>query len=211
VIPSTLLGLVVFAASLGPGYIFVLIAERRHPRHERSQLLELAELVVIGALASTAAALVVLWFSDAKGWIDTARLAAEGGRYLIAEPHRGLGAFLAILVLSYVGAGGAARIIYRHKSELVRASMWHTVLEQTTTENLAFATVELTDRRVISGYVHSYSVRPGAPEETYLALQRPIFVGPAMAVDRELLRDDYLMIRGDKITYVGVQFHPPVS
>jgi Family of unknown function (DUF6338) len=78
VIPSTLLGLVAFAASLGPGYVDVRVSEKREPRHERTQLLEAAELIVIGGLASSLAALVVLSLAHAAHVVDVQRLSNDG-------------------------------------------------------------------------------------------------------------------------------------
>jgi hypothetical protein len=53
VISDTLFGIVAFAATAGPGYVYVRLAERREPRHDRSSLQEAAELVLVGGLATT--------------------------------------------------------------------------------------------------------------------------------------------------------------
>lgn len=106
-----MLGLILLLAGIGPGYVFVRVAERREPRIERSQLLEAAELLVVGAVLSTAAALVVLIITQATRALDLEALADNGVKYILREPIPNLTALLATLLLSYgaayvLGAGG---------------------------------------------------------------------------------------------------------
>jgi Family of unknown function (DUF6338) len=119
VIPSTLLGLVVLAASIGPGYVWVRVAETRVPRSPRTQLLEIAELIVTGGLFSTLAFLVVLSFASATSWLDTDALAADGSDYVIRHPIRVLSVVLVGLAVAYAGASGAAHWFYRKYRPLI--------------------------------------------------------------------------------------------
>jgi hypothetical protein len=59
VIPETLVGIIVFTAGVGPGYLFVQLAERYGPRRDRSQLEEAAELLVVGSAATAGSLLFV--------------------------------------------------------------------------------------------------------------------------------------------------------
>jgi hypothetical protein len=79
VIPNTLLGIVVFAAAVGPGFLYVRIAELWRPYRERTPLREAAELVIVGSIASTAGVFVALILGDATGGLDTNKLAANVG------------------------------------------------------------------------------------------------------------------------------------
>jgi len=88
VIPDSLVGLVLFAASLGSGYVYVCVAELRQPRQERSQLVEAAELVFIGAIASSLAALLVAFTAEATGFSDLDVLADDGSTYAVDHPLR---------------------------------------------------------------------------------------------------------------------------
>ena len=86
-IPSTLLGLLLFAGSIAPGYIYILIAERRRPRPPRSGALEVAELVSVGGLCSALGLLAGLAVAKHWDWVDVdvAALARDGTDYLITE------------------------------------------------------------------------------------------------------------------------------
>jgi flagellar biogenesis protein FliO len=210
VIPGTLLGLVAFAASLGPGYFFVRVAEQREPRQERSPLLEATELIVVGAVTSSIAALLVLSVGDAAGWFDTSFLAAQGWTYVLAHPGKALGGLLSILALSYVGAWASARVMYRGRPASFEAtSMWYQVLKTATGPNRAFATIELRDRRLVSGYVYAYTTLPADPGRAEIALHAPISARPPYAAQPSTLPDHFLVLRADEIVYMSVQL--PVS
>lgn len=208
-ISNTLLGLVVVAASLGPGYIYVRVAERREPRYERTQLLEAAELVVIGALASSIAALVVLSVTDSINFIDTEALARDGATYVVSHPARGLGSFVAILAMSYLGTWIVALCIHRGRpASFAPTSMWHQVLKSASDNNRAFATLELRDRRVVSGYVYAYTALPSEPETSAIALHAPLKARAPHATEPVDLQDQFLIVRGDEVVYLSVQYQP---
>jgi Family of unknown function (DUF6338) len=110
VIPASLVGLVLFAATLGPGFLFVLVVERRRLRVERSQLLEAAEVLSIGAVSSGLAALTVIAIADRTGWVAKSGL-HRGRHYFIDHPVRSLTALLAAFVLSCALALAAGRVV----------------------------------------------------------------------------------------------------
>jgi Family of unknown function (DUF6338) len=204
---NTLLGLVAFAASLGPGYIYLRVAERREPRQDRSQLLEAAELVVIGGLASSVAALLVLSLGDKVGVLETNQFSNEGWKYVSTHPTRALGSFLAFLVISYGGAWLAALVIHQARpASFERTSMWHQVFKLASSTNRAFATVELRDKRVVSGYVFAYSSLPTEPGMAEIALHAPIKAKAPNAGAATLLRDRFFVIRAEEIVYLAVQY-----
>lgn len=206
-IPSTLFGLVAFAASLGPGYIYVRVAEMRAPRHERTQLLEAAELLVIGAVASGISALVVLTLTDATGFIDASRFATARSVYVAAHPARALGSILLGLALSYGGAYCGARWRHRGKEATFDPSgMWHQVLRLRNDENPAYATVETRDRRLISGWVYAYTVLPSEPGTAEIALHYPIRVKPSPRAAEVVLDDQFIVLRGDELLYTSIYY-----
>ena len=112
-IPNTLLGLLVFAASIGPGFIFVYVAEKRSPRPKRSAILEAAELVSVGGAASMISLIAALLLNNWVGWVDTDALTKDGARYVLGSPERGLLFLLAVLASSYLLTLAAAYIVYR--------------------------------------------------------------------------------------------------
>jgi Family of unknown function (DUF6338) len=171
VIPSTLLGLVVLAASIGPGYVWVLVAETRVPRSRRTQLLEVAELIVIGGSASTLAFIVTLSFASWVSLIDTDALATDGTDYVLRHPARGLGVVLVGLALAYAAAYVAARIVYRKRPSIIGHghSAWHSLL--TAAKNrAAWATVDLRNGTTISGWAYLWTVDEVPPAERDLVL-----------------------------------------
>ena len=97
--PDTLLGLAVFAAAVGPGYVFLRIAERWTPRRDRSTLHEAAELVVVGATTTAIAVLAVLALGEAADKIDASQVVANRSNYLIQEPTRSLALLVAVLLI----------------------------------------------------------------------------------------------------------------
>jgi hypothetical protein len=160
VIPSTLLGLIVLAASIGPGYVWVQVAESRTPRSPRTQVLEVAELIIVGGLASTLAFLVVFSFASAVSWIDTGALADDGTAYVLKHPARGLGVVFVGLALAYVGAYFAARSFYRGRPAIITHgySAWHRVLGTGADDRAVYATVDLRDGTTVAGWVYLYTV-----------------------------------------------------
>jgi hypothetical protein len=211
VIPTTLLGLAVLAAGLGPGYLFVRVEERRRPRIERSQLLEVAELLFIGGLASTTAALAVLSVASHFEWIKTNQLANQGVRYVIRNPGPGLGGFLATLVIAYAGAWAAARLIYRRDPPSIYGfSAWHRVLADEPAIR-PYATVGLTSGLAVAGDVSAYTVDDAPLERRELVLEGPLKIRePGETAYREVY-DQYLVVNGSEIRTLSVTRYEAVE
>jgi hypothetical protein len=171
VVPSTLLGLVVLAASIGPGYIWIAVAETRIPRRPRSQLLEIAEMVIVGGLASALAFLAVFSFASWTSLIDADALAKDGTAYLLGHPTRGLGVVFLGLALAYLGAWGVALLRYRKHPQIIEHgySAWHRMLGQQPGRDV-YATVDLRDGTTVAGWVFLCTVDEVPPSERDLVL-----------------------------------------
>jgi hypothetical protein len=183
VIPASLLAVVAFAASIGPGYVWVSVAENRTPRRRRTQLLELAELVIVGGLASTIAFLIVATITSWAGWLDTKAIASGGTRYLLRHPTTGLSIIVAGLGLAYLGTYVIARVRYRGKPPIIEHgySAWHRMLGHEP-DRSAYATVDLRDGTTITGWVYLCTVDDVPPAERDLVLMaasKPIKIRPA--------------------------------
>lgn len=203
---ANVLELLLLAAALGPGWVWVNVAERRVARPDRSGLLEAAELVVIGALCTTVAALVVLSAAQAVGAIDVADVRSDGAAYLLAQPGRSLPVIATLLCASYALAWGAARLTYgRHQPTQQPGTVWREVLGARKGEAAAVATVELRDGRRIQGVVASYThTGPEQPRE--LALAAPMRVqsdADATPVD---LPGEVLILHGEDIMSINVTY-----
>jgi hypothetical protein len=222
VIPSTLVGLVVFAASIGPGYVWLRVAEQRHARPQRSQLIEAAELVFVGGFASAVSVLIVLVIAEATGCVDTLALAEDGGAYLLQSPARGIAAFLVALVIAYIGAYVAAQLgFWREPPTLEQGySAWHKLLapggplpaNRLTVDRLPYATVGLRNGTALAGYVFAYTVEPNSPQDRELALAAPLKLrGPNEAAFRDV-EDQVVIVYGSDLELLSVKYYaiPPV-
>jgi len=208
VIPGSLAGLILFAASLGPGYVYVRVAERRTPRTERSQLLEAAELLVIGALTTTVVAMLVLLGAREVGLVDVNAVRREGLAYLLLHPLRGCLTLGAIFALSYTVAGLAAYLAHRQEQPSQQpGTVWREVLGQKKRTHDAWATVELRDGRFLQGQVASYTLDT-VSEPRELALAAPIYQRRPSNAEVEDVRGDFLTLREEDAIYVAVEYQP---
>jgi hypothetical protein len=215
-IPGTLLGLLAFAASMGPGFVYFRVAERYELVPQRSPLEEATRLIVVGSLASLVAALAVLAAAEALDAVDTSALADDPGRYVVTEPIRSLGSLLAIFVLSYGGAALSAWLIHRRKAPSIRPgdAAWHGAFwrdrlgrgEDEGKPQAVWLTVELQDDgRLISGPLRSYTFGTDQPRE--LTLSKPIILNDPKAGRREIPYD-FLILEADRIRYVTGSYTP---
>jgi len=208
--PDSLFGLLLFLAGIGPGYVFLRVAERREPRQAGSVLLEFAELFVIGSATTAAASVVVLLLGGATHRFDLREWLAQGRAYVVDEPTRALAAVGAILLLSYLSAWVLARVLYKGRPASIRPefSVWFQVFHVDERDParaaLRFATVELKDGRRVGGYVYAYSVDPDT-ENREIALRAPIFAYAGSAGEPQLIPDEFLIIPSEQVVYVGVQ------
>lgn len=203
---ANVLELLLLAAALGPGWVWVNVAERRVARPDRSGLLEAAELVVIGALCTTLAALVVLSAAQAIGAINVADVRSDGAAYVLAQPARSLPVIATLLAASYALAWGAARLTYgRHQPTQQPGTVWREVLGARKSEAAAVATVELRNGRRIQGVVASYThTGPEQPRE--LALAAPMRVQPDTDATPVDLPGEVLILHGEDILSINVSY-----
>lgn len=202
-IPSTVLGLVVLAAALGPGYVFVRIEERRRPRPERSALLETAELVVIGGLASTMAFAAVAGVAAHTRWLDESALAKNHNHYLLSHVSRFAVLLLITLLLSCLATFfGAIALFHRYPATIKRYSAWDEVFPQQT-GIINYATVGLDDGMAVAGDVvgHSVGDRPSDGRELILANPEVRALGQQSFSPA---RDHFVVLRGDRIRTLSV-------
>jgi Family of unknown function (DUF6338) len=211
VIPDTLLGLLLFVGSIGPGYVWVLYAERRRPREERSAILEAAELAFVGVACTGASALAVL--AVVNEWetleVDTGRLVTEGAASLAAEPVRGLGTLLAILALSYGLALGAARLKYgTGKPVITGLNAWDEMFGLRKPEQPVYATAELRDGRCFAGWVYRWDAGSTA-ERRELTLNAPISMRSPGGAPTPVERVHFLTLHQDEIVWLSAAWAPP--
>ncbi len=202
-IPDTVLGLVVVAAALGPGYVFVRIEERRRPRPNRSNLLETAELVVIGGIASTTAFTIVASVAARCRWLDETQLALNRTAYLLSHISRFALLLLLTLALSYSMTWVAAVLVFlRRPANIALYSGWDEVFKQRTGV-INYAIAGLDDGMAIAGDVVGHSVGDRPSDERELILANPELRAPGDLVFRRA-REPLVVLRGDRIRTLSV-------
>jgi small nuclear ribonucleoprotein (snRNP)-like protein len=200
--PSSLTGLVLFAALVLPGYVWIRAAEKWHPRPERSGLTEVAELVFIGLVASTTAVTLVIWVGD----LNLDQMVREGSDYLLADPQLIVTSALSVMLLSTVGAALAALAAYRRPDGIGRIRPGSTVwFDALTAKNAGKPVVEvnLKDGTRYWGAVHSFSVDPDR-EVPDVVLFPLVWIAVNNEEPRQLPVDS-LIIRGTEVRDVRVR------
>lgn len=176
--PTTFLGLALFVAFIIPGYMWVRVEERARPRPDRSPLLEAAELVAVGALASTVAAGLAALLGaqlrpllNVQRWID----APEPSAYLQANALRAVASLLFVVILANLGTYWSARLRFGRSGRLQSAhTPWYDTFRGFDTDkNAALVSVEQANGVVLTGLLRSYDVTASGNEQV-LALQGPI-------------------------------------
>ncbi|MFD8288627.1 DUF6338 family protein [Streptomyces lavendulae] len=177
--PTTFTALAVLLAAAAPGYAFVRIVEIKVPRRRRSSVMELVDLVCVGAAGSVVAVLAVLVL--ARHW--TALLPLEGllrGTSYV-RPHIWQAIWSGMLALtvsvclsSAAGLGETWR--RRSATRSTSASALHRVAETTPSGLHPFLAVHLADGRVWEGFLKGMDDERGPLGEGDLVLQGPLAV-----------------------------------
>jgi hypothetical protein len=209
VIPTTALGLVVFLAALGPGYVYLRVAERRGVRPERSGLLEAVELAVVGAFASTVATLAVFALADAANVVNIHVLGSDPQHYAEDHPLRLLWLVAVTLLTGYALAWTGARLVHlRNEPNIVPGgTAWGNAFraELPHPYDVVRVTVELRDGRKLTGPLGGFTTDADADRE--LCLAAPIFVqlpGPGAQPTR--LEDDFIVAREADILAISGKY-----
>jgi len=206
--PDSVLGLFLFLVGLGPGYLYVRFTERYRPRAERSEVMEVAELVLVGAACSALVSVILLPIMNATKWVSVSSLVTGPAAYVAEHPWNALTALLVVLTASYGVAYGAFRIRYRNRSEVFDpdSSVWVREITRMTKEGAEgiSATVELEDGRVIKGFLSSYTPDIDGDANRDIALAAPISVKMPGASDEEIPDIERLILAAEQIRYLSL-------
>jgi Family of unknown function (DUF6338) len=213
VIPSTLTGVLAFLASVGPGYVYVRIAEQWRPYVQRTPLREAAEIVVSGSLATLVAVVVALIFGNLTGFLDLHELAVHPGHYLVESPENAGLALLIVALVSYGLAWALATNAPGKGSRVFPDSGWYAAFERKRPRDHAIvATAELRDGRKLTGLVKAFTAEQMPVDERELTLERTsvsrmLVLMPGSELPQEL-DEDFIVLRGSEIVYVAATFVP---
>jgi hypothetical protein len=213
VIPSSVTALVVFLASVGPGYVYVRVAERWRPYRERTALREVAEMVVSGSLATLVGVVVALVVARATSLLpDREALIRDAGRYLVLHPVRMGITLLIVVAVSYGLAWLIARYSPGRGAEVFADSGWYGAFERKLpTGHGVVATVELRDGRAIAGVVRAFTAEPTPVSDRELMLaasaggQMKVRAQDGSVTD---LPDQFILLRGDEIRHITGTYKP---
>jgi hypothetical protein len=185
VIPGNWIGLLLLLAALAPGYVFTRVAERRFPRPERSQLWELAELLVIGAACTTIAGLVFVGINEvAHGVvIDASTWTRDGNAYLRSRPDL-VARSIALVLLVACGVAAASAWVANYGrpstavfSNTVRGGTFEPARRKA---KRGWVAVHLKNGDVVEGYLLAFPT--GESDTQDIALQKPIGLTPVANV-----------------------------
>jgi Family of unknown function (DUF6338) len=203
VIPTSILGVALVAAALGPGYVYVRVAREKRPRGGQSQAAELVEMLVIGALLSIVSAGVVLSIGKVTGYLDTKALAKDFNGYLLGSPARTFSSLVAFYAVAYLAAWGGAALRFRGATDYKPdGSAWyHTFAISCPPKSIPFLTIELNDGRWIAGAYREATVE--RDENRELCLQQPLgmaaHAGAPMIPESD---DEFVVLREKEIRLI---------
>ncbi|HXV06085.1 MAG TPA: DUF6338 family protein [Solirubrobacterales bacterium] len=210
-LPGTLLGLVVFAAAAGPGYLYVRLSRAREPRYERTTLEEAAEFVVFGALSSGFAILLTLGITEDVGFLESGAIKHDALAYTVDEPLRVLAALALVILISYGVVWLLAKPLFRGGTKISPGETgWYAAFHRMLPEQHgAYVTVDLRDGRAISGLVVAYTPDNDEPRE--ILLSRPVggslWLRHANGQGKELA-DSFIALKSPDILAVSGRYTP---
>lgn len=213
--PSTLLGLIILLAAIGPGYCFIVARGRRVPDRGLSELRELVELALVGSLCTVVAALAVTAVAARQvDWPDTDDLStiiAQPMVYLLESPARLTGALVgAVLVLLIACAVAYLLAVLIHwdsrPSIDPRGSAWRTIFSEEYRGHDKETTVLLDGGAQLVGYAHGFTVGPDEEQQRELLLARPFVYKPDGDAPPYKLDVDRLVVRSDQIRLLTVKY-----
>jgi hypothetical protein len=166
-----------------------------------------AELVFVGAIASTVGALLAISAAQHFHFASPDALSAHPREYVVANPLRALGLIAVGFAIAYGGAALVAIGIHPRAGASIRPgfSAWHFALAGKPGKFRVYATVELRDGRVLAGWAGAYTVEPEDPEKRELVLEGPVMVSRDEGVSFAYLRDNGIILQGQDILAISVQ------
>ncbi|BBH66190.1 hypothetical protein ACTI_28750 [Actinoplanes sp. OR16] len=203
-IPSNALALVVFLVAVSPGYLYQRVVERRLTRRTRGGVLDLVDLLCVGALCTGLAALAVLGLGAAipSAFVKLSELfkppAVLDWRYILSA--------VVTLILAAVLAYLLALIVVRqfeNPTRLGTGSVWTATVFRYLAKNPGrkssiYAVVQLKDGRVLGGILQLVDTSAKSGEQD-LAIAAPMFMVQAGSTEREPLSHDFVIIPASEV------------
>jgi hypothetical protein len=207
--PTSLTALLVLVYAAIPGYAFWRVVERGRPRDRKSRTREVIEVVAAGILASTIAALIVLVVAEFTDALVPIRGAFDGWPYLRTHQQQVIVTALTQLVLAVTVAGLTGAIFARTTPQTIvrEGNLWNRMLTRNRGGLRPFLAVELTNGRVIEGYLLAVS-NNSSPAHRDIALQGPLAETP-LGGRRTRSKAAFVIISGSQVRTVTAGFPEP--
>ncbi|MFJ8078531.1 DUF6338 family protein [Streptomyces sp. NPDC096176] len=184
--PSSVVAAVILLAAMTPGFAFHQAVRRYRPTETRSSTTEIVELFSVGALATAAGLLLTLLVGEVAAFLVPLDAVPQASADFRERPWSWVGAALVAMALSMVLSTLAGVYAGRRSPKRTGAGVRDgTVAVHALTDRAGpdrsrkpFVAVELSDGRLVEGYVRYVSADPD-PARRDLVLQRPIaWTGP---------------------------------
>ncbi|WP_405659735.1 DUF6338 family protein [Streptomyces sp. NBC_01166] len=213
--PSSVIAAVLLLAAMTPGYAFHRSMNRYRPKDTRSSTTEVVELFSVGALATAAGLLLTLLLGELAPFLVTLREVTKAPAHFRDHPWSWVGAVVLAMALSMalstLAGVYAGRKSPRRTGAAVREG---TVAVHALTDRAGpdkrrkpFVSVELSDGRLVEGYVRYVSTDPD-PARRDIVLQRPIaWTGPG-AVPRTASPAVCVFVPGALVRVVHISYPP---
>jgi hypothetical protein len=212
-VPSTLLGLVVFAVCMAPGLVFVLARQRVAPQLQVSPIRETARLVCVSLALNI---VVLMLFGSVRAlWPsitpDVGRLVRETGTYLkesyVAVTWWAVGLLALATALAAVAGSVSTRHAAPHESA---SSAWWLMFDERPGRRIHVGCA-LEDGTFVSGLLASFNTSIDETSDRDLVLAAPIrFRAKDTTTLTELKDTSGVIVSARRVTalFVTYQAHP---
>jgi hypothetical protein len=232
VLPSSLLGLVLFVVLLAPGFAYGLRHERMVPQRQSSPFRETLRVVFASVICLTITGLIfagLRWLFPERT-VDVGALVRDPGDFARSMHVELAWWFLALIALATaLGAIAAdrrlARVVQRvgrwkparwvtasSKTDIQRTSVWNTILRLYEGRDPGPVDVgaQLDDGSYVRGWLYTHSVRTIDDENRDLVLHAPLFLTTAAGTEVKL-NTQFMVVSARRIVRLDVTHMPPMQ
>ncbi|MFI8360007.1 DUF6338 family protein [Streptomyces sp. NPDC085612] len=214
--PGSVVGAVLLLVALTPGYVYHQALRRYSARDTRTTTAEVVELFGVGALTTTTGLLLTLLLAELAPFLVPLSKIVHAPADFPARPWSWVATGLLALAVSFLLSASAGVLAGRRSPRRVGAglregtpALWaFTDRAPEDPARKAFLAVELSDGRLVEGYVRYVSSDPD-PERRDLVLQRPIaWTGPG-ATPRTPSQARFVFVPGALVSVVHISYPAP--
>ncbi|MEU6314967.1 DUF6338 family protein [Streptomyces sp. NPDC047014] len=214
--PGSVVGAVLLLVALAPGSVYHQAFRRHSQRDTRTTTAEVVELFGVGALTTTAGLLLTLLLAEAVPFLVPLDAVLRAPADFPARPWSWVAAGLLVMLLSLALSRTAGVLAGRRSPRRTGAGLREgsaavrafTERDPEDPARKAFLAVELSDGRLVEGYLRYVSSDPD-PDRRDLVLQRPLaWTGPG-ATPRTPSPARLVYVPGSLVRVVHISYPAP--